>query len=432
VNYLASARRLGWGVGDQALSSLTNFLMGILVARSVSPEDFGAFSLAFAVYVLALVTSRGLTGEPLLVRHSHTTDEDWRWATASASGLALGIGVLGTIVTIALAVVVRGALGEAFVALAIVFPGLLLQDVWRYAFATRARPMLAFVTDLVWAVVLLPSLFILSATGQTSLAWPILVWGVSALLSALVAIGIGRILPSLRQASAWFRRSRDLGLRYATEALMALAPTQLTLFVLGAVGGLASTGALRGAMLLLGPIQMLVLGINLIGVPEGVRLARRRSIPGLRLPAAIVSTSLAIATLAWGLAIVLLPASIGEKLLGASWATASVVILPMTIAYGCGSVGYGPSVGLRVLADARRSLRGRTVDAGGQVTFGILGAIAGGASGAAGGLAVGFLAGSAAYWILFERSVEERVRTGEPIRSWSETAGDPEDAPVHG
>ena len=68
---LATVRRVGWGVGDQALSSLTNFFMGILVARTVSPDDFGAFSLAFGAYVLALVVSRGLTGEPLVVRHSH-------------------------------------------------------------------------------------------------------------------------------------------------------------------------------------------------------------------------------------------------------------------------------------------------------------------------------------------------------------------------
>ena len=104
----------------------------------------------------------------------------------------------------------------------------------------------------------------------------------------------------------------------------------------------------------------------------------------------------------------------------------------MTIAYACGAIGYGAAVGLRVLADARRSLRGRVVDAGGQVVFGVLGAIVGGASGAAGGLAAGLALGSAAYWLLFVRSIADRVRSGEPIRAWSETADERDDAPAPG
>ena len=51
------ARRAGWGVADQALSSLTNFAVGVFVARQLGPTEFGAFSLAFATYLLALNAS---------------------------------------------------------------------------------------------------------------------------------------------------------------------------------------------------------------------------------------------------------------------------------------------------------------------------------------------------------------------------------------
>jgi hypothetical protein len=52
-------RPAGWGVADQALSSLTNFVVGIYIARSLDTKEFGAFSLAFATYVIALNASRG-------------------------------------------------------------------------------------------------------------------------------------------------------------------------------------------------------------------------------------------------------------------------------------------------------------------------------------------------------------------------------------
>ena len=47
-------RQLGWGVADQAMSSLTNFGIGIYVARSLGIQEFGAFSLAFATYLIVL------------------------------------------------------------------------------------------------------------------------------------------------------------------------------------------------------------------------------------------------------------------------------------------------------------------------------------------------------------------------------------------
>ncbi|NED08314.1 hypothetical protein G3I55_42580, partial [Streptomyces sp. SID6648] len=38
--------RLSWGLADQAASSLSNFLVGIYVARSLGLTAFGVFSLA--------------------------------------------------------------------------------------------------------------------------------------------------------------------------------------------------------------------------------------------------------------------------------------------------------------------------------------------------------------------------------------------------
>src|SRR5947208_3512481 len=44
------ARRLGWGIIDQGLSSLTNLVVSLSVARTLGAEQFGAFSLAYVTY----------------------------------------------------------------------------------------------------------------------------------------------------------------------------------------------------------------------------------------------------------------------------------------------------------------------------------------------------------------------------------------------
>jgi O-antigen/teichoic acid export membrane protein len=81
----SAAGRFGWGLADQAVCSLTNFALSILVARSVHPEDFGAFTLAFAVYLFVLGLSRALGTDPLAVRFSNSSREDFRRASCMST-----------------------------------------------------------------------------------------------------------------------------------------------------------------------------------------------------------------------------------------------------------------------------------------------------------------------------------------------------------
>ena len=62
--------RMSWGLIDQALSSLSNFAVGIVVAHNFGLEEFGAFTLAWFTYGLILNISRGLGTDPLVVRFS--------------------------------------------------------------------------------------------------------------------------------------------------------------------------------------------------------------------------------------------------------------------------------------------------------------------------------------------------------------------------
>src|ERR1700761_2713804 len=75
-----ASRRLTWGFADSAMSSLTNFLLSIYVARTLGAAQFGAFSLAYVTYGFAVNASRGLSIEPLLIRFSGVPVPTWRRA----------------------------------------------------------------------------------------------------------------------------------------------------------------------------------------------------------------------------------------------------------------------------------------------------------------------------------------------------------------
>ena len=155
---IQAVRRLGWGVADQGISSLSNFALGLFVARSFGASSFGAFALAFITYTVVINAARGLATDPLLVRFSGDVVNRWRRATSAATGTALVVGVAAGALCVVAGLLLPDPLGPAFVALGIGLPGLALQDSWRFAFFARGRGSSAFLNDLFWTVLLVLAL----------------------------------------------------------------------------------------------------------------------------------------------------------------------------------------------------------------------------------------------------------------------------------
>ena len=160
--------RLSWGVADQAMASLSNFVLSLYVARTLGAEQFGAFSLAYVTYGFAINASRGLSIDPLLIRFSGTVLPIWRRAAAGSTGTALLVGLVAGSCSLAAGRLVGGATGLAFIALGLTLPGLLVQDSWRYSFFALGRGQLAFVNDTIWTMLLIPSLVFVKMSGHAN------------------------------------------------------------------------------------------------------------------------------------------------------------------------------------------------------------------------------------------------------------------------
>src|SRR5260370_28321963 len=59
------ATKGGLAVLDQGLISGSNFLVGILLARWLAPEEYGAYALAFAIFLLLSFVSQSLLFDPM-------------------------------------------------------------------------------------------------------------------------------------------------------------------------------------------------------------------------------------------------------------------------------------------------------------------------------------------------------------------------------
>jgi O-antigen/teichoic acid export membrane protein len=408
------AGRVGWGIADQALSSLTNFVVGVSIARSLGIREFGTFSVAFATYLIVLNASRGLATDPLVVRYSGVDSASWRQAVAKSAGVATAVGLVAGVCCVVVGMLLTGSAGATLLMLGVTLPGLLLQDSWRYAFFSAGRGGHAFANDLVWALSLLPLLMTVAATEHSRVLWFVLAWGGSATFAAVVGGIQARVVPRLSQAASWLVQHRDLGPRYLGENLSHSGALQLRHYGLGLIAGLAAVGSLRAAELLLGPVYVIIMGLGLMAVPEGVRLLHRSR---RRLgPFCVVLGSLqAGVALAWGMALlVLLPGDLGVWLLGPSWQPASELLLPVTLSVaGIGFWG-GAFTGLRALGAASRSLRAQGLGSALYLVGALGGAAVGDAAGAAWGSAAATAIAAGIWWWQLDRGLREFRTPAEP------------------
>lgn len=407
LKIVALVRRAGWGLADQAFSSLTNFAVGILVARTVTPADFGVFSLAFAGYGLALNVSRALTTQPLMVRHSGPATLAWRAAVAAASGTALLVGIGTGVVALVVAALTGGPVRDAFLVLGLLLPGLLLQDSWRFSFFSAGKGGHACANDFAWAAVQLPAMALITTSGNSSLVLGMIAWGGAAGIAAVIGLVQARVLPDPRQAAGWWRTHRDLSTRYIVDVVTGIGGAQVSLYAVTAIAGLAAVGTLRAGELLLGPLNVLFQGVQLAALPEGVRLLRE-STAALRRLSVLLSSVVASAALVWGLFIWLLPRDIGVALLGASWDPAHSVVLLLAVGLAASATQMGASVGLRALAAARRSMNTNLAVTALGISSESLGAAVKGAQGAAAAYAAGSAVGAAVWWRQYLVALEHR------------------------
>lgn len=392
------AMRLGWGLADQAVSSITNFAVTLYVARTLGAEQFGAFSLTYVTYSFALSASRGLATDPLMVRFSGAERPAWRRAVSTSSATALMVGLIAGALVLSGTVFLSGTSRAAFVALGLVLPGLMLQDSWRYAFFALGRGNFAFINDMIWAIALVPGLVYMHMTGHATVFAFILVWGAAAAVAAAAGPLQARVIPRPSGIPAWLGHHRDLGLRYLAENCANSGATQLRSYGIGIIVGLAAVGYVQAAGTLMGPFLVVFMGMSLVTIPEATRILRRAP-HHLRLFCFLAGCGLAVGALAWGgFLLVALPKGLGAWLLGPIWKPSYGLILPLTVSImGACFIG-GATGGLHALGAAHRSLRAMIISAALFLACGLVGAAEGGALGVMRGAAVATWLGALMWW----------------------------------
>lgn len=324
---------------DQAISSATNFAAVVVAASQLGVSEFGYFSVAYLVYTLILAATQAFISQSLVIGEEAGGAPGGRAALRTAAGIGVLSGVLlaaGTFVWI------PAASWWAFAALAAGFPALLCQDVLRTLAARAKRPQLAGMGDAVWL-----GLF---AFGAAALRWIDWVNAGSIMLCWVLAGAVSGVIPWLgfrndlvRESGTLLRRGH-LGSRFLLEHVITQGLNQLSIIALTFIAGPGATGSLRGIATLFGPIGVVISAIPVLAVPALRSMTERsRAAAFGALCVLLAITSLAVAAL-----LMALPESLGEALLGDTWAGAKRLALPVGSQFAAIGVGTVAFTALRI------------------------------------------------------------------------------------
>lgn len=348
-------KKLAWSAADQGVSSISNLLLSVLAAQRATLDEFGAFAIAFAIYQFGLGASRAFIGEPALITAGRRSIRE-QPSAAGIMGASFAIGAVGTLVNL-VAAAFAGSHATIFVVFGLAFPILMLADSSRYFEFAADRPRSALGLDLCWLSVQGAIIASFAVFGIFNIYSVSISWVAGALALAVYFMAKRRATPTISEAKRWMSEHRQLSFRFFSEYLAISGVQQSVILFAFAYGGLAASGALRGAQVIVGPLSLVTMGIAMVALPALSRRSKDGQNAGLpRLSAAISFAALSM-TAAYSVALMLLPEQLGQQLLGESWQAAALVLPLVLIQLALSNLSYGATAGLRAMEESALSLR---------------------------------------------------------------------------
>ena len=288
---------------DQGLSSVSNFAVGVVIARVVGASGLGGFALAYGAWLILAVLHRSLITDPMAISGDVRTSHN-RGPVEHGFAAELLLGTAGGVILAA----IGGALcllndsefGVAMLALAPWLPALAAQDYWRWiGFLTR-QPGKSLVNDLVFNCTMAAVLAMCFVADVHSIAVVLGAWGLGATAGALYGLKQFGVRPTLTGGPALLRHRWSLSKWLAGNSLLTSGGNQAYWAIAGAFLGPAGLGSLNAvATLVWGPVGVLMQAGGSIGLPEAGRAHEDNGWAGLTRVSRVVTAASVLSVGLW-------------------------------------------------------------------------------------------------------------------------------------
>ena len=266
-------------VTDQALFSGANFMVNVLLARWLAPADYGAYSLAFSVFLLFASLHMAIVIEPMMVFGAGKYESRFPRYLRVVLGGHFAVMLPACLLLFAATFLLRRwyspEAGHALMGLVFAAGAILLFWLVRRVFYVLLQPAWGAMSGAVYSVLLVAMVGLLKYTGMLSTEMAFVAMGGAGLVASLIMLI--RFVPAWRSPGvqpAFSEVTADhwrYGRWALATALIGWFPGNIYYALLPAYLGLEGAGGLRALMNFVLPVLQAISALTMLLLPMLVR-----------------------------------------------------------------------------------------------------------------------------------------------------------------
>ena len=345
-------------VMDQGLVSGSNFLIGVLLARWLAPEQFGAYALAFSLFLSLAMLYQALLLEPQRVFGPSVYQASNREYLGMLLWFHVALGLFvffilaisaGLLYQLSKSTTLPGALAGA----ALAAPCILLYWLVRGALYVRNAPEMAVKGGLLYFTLAVVGLLLVLRRGILSPFTAFAVMGVDAMATGVFLLIRLRPVFKLGANHHELRRAAERHWRYGRWALgsslIGWVNGDIYYPLVSVFAGVAAAGALKAVLNLAAPVSQTYTGLSQLYLPHGARMHAQNASTGLNRFTLRITWLFAGGAVIYWVIVILLGQPI-FRLLYAGRYVGTVGLLPwIAVASVFGSAISGPVIALKAM-----------------------------------------------------------------------------------
>ncbi len=324
---------------DQGSISLTNFAASIILARAVSPTEFGMYGVGFLLLLLIRAVQEGFTVQPFSALAPTMEGEDYRRYMSStgilqialSAATAIGAWAAGWVLTVA----GNDVAGPTVSALAFVGAVWQVQEFLRRAFYARGRVGAAALNTILASVVRLGVLGFVARAGRLTAQAGLNAIAIGSLVAGIVGV--------LQFGKSWtgrgldpagvLRRNWSFGRWVSGGSIANWAALEIYPILAAGLISFAAAGAFRAIQNLVAPIHVLLRTIETYLTPRAARRYRLGGWGGMRALLARVYWLSVLPAIGLLIVAAVFPSPLMRLLYGEKYAAYSGMVPLLALAY---------------------------------------------------------------------------------------------------
>lgn len=274
VDYLKKGYRGLFAIADQGLYSGTNFLVNILFARMMTPDDFGLFVLSFSIIVVFQQIYSSIILEPMSVLGAKHSGQGLNNYIIGQFKLQFIFTVLTGLVIIALlgginALVPQSPILDLLILWGIFLPINQLLFFMRRAYYILQRPGVSAFGSMLYSIVLVGCTYLISKSGYLTPKTAVLFFAIASLVGSVLIVNLLKADKSSKSSPplVLLRQNWAFGKWFFLSSVLVGTALQSQVYLSGGLLGIEEAGIVKVLQSFIQPVTLTFAAIASYSLP---------------------------------------------------------------------------------------------------------------------------------------------------------------------